>query len=174
MFLNMEYGIWNMDKKNKSSKFQILNSKYKLVLVGQKGWKSESIYQLPKKLGVEDEVKFLGRIPDQDLVALYNGAVALAYPSLFEGFGLPIIEAFACGCPVITSDTSSMPEVAGEAALLVNPVKEEEVARAMSKLSADDKLRNSLIQKGYNRAKEFDWEKAAKETVETLKEAIKE
>lgn len=158
-------------EKKHNTKYIIHNTNFKLVLVGQKGWKSESIYNLPEKLGIKDKVRFLGRISDQDLVGLYNGATALVYPSLFEGFGLPIIEAFACGCPVITSGVSSMPEVAGKAALLVDPEKEEEIAGGMFKIIKNDPLREDLIQKGYNRVKEFDWEKTASETVKIFKEA---
>ncbi len=110
----------------------------RLVLVGQKGWLSDEIYQLPKKLGIEKNVKFLGRVSDKNLAALYSGAIALTYPSLFEGFGLPILEAMSCGCPVITSNLSSMPEVTADAALLVNPYKVSEIAKAMGKLSLNE------------------------------------
>jgi glycosyltransferase involved in cell wall biosynthesis len=152
---------------------------FKLVLVGKKGWKSDAIYNLPKELGIGDWVRFLppeeghaGRISDEDLVSLYNGAAALAYPSLFEGFGLPILEAFACGCPVITSNLSSMPEVAGGAALFVDPYKEEEIAEAMLKIMKNDKQRNNLIQLGLRRIKEFSWKKAAEQTLKVLEEVV--
>lgn len=137
-----------------------------LLLVGSKGWLSEEIYDLPKKLGIEDRVKFLGSVPERDLPALYSGALALVFPSLFEGFGLPILEAMACGCPVITSATSSMPEVAGEAAILVNPENIEEIAAAMKNLAASDILRDILIQKGFTQVEKFSWEKCAKEILE--------
>lgn len=151
----------------------ILIPKFKLILVGQKGWKSDQIYNLPKELGIEGQVKFLGRISDTELVALYNGATALTYPSLFEGFGLPILEASACGCPVITSNTSSMPEVAGRAGILVDPLNTEEITEAMLKLHTNDIFRNNLINKGYINLKRFDWEKTAWETVKILIEAVK-
>ncbi len=165
-------------EKQKTGKLESENRKqktensFKLVLVGQKGWKSEDIYSLPKELGIEDRVCFLGSVPDQDLVALYNGAYALTYPSLFEGFGLPILEAFACGCPVITSNTSSMPEVAGDGAILVNPEKEEEIFKAMKQLYNNDILRSSMIKKGMFRLGKFDWKNAVKETIDILKRAI--
>lgn len=141
-------------------------SQPKLVLVGSKGWLSDEIYQLPEKLRIQKQVRFLGRINDQDLVALYSGAIALVFPSLYEGFGLPILEAMSCHCPVITSQTSSMPEVAGQAALYVNPYKVEEIAEAMKKLTTDNILRDRLIEKGYKQAEKFSWERCARETVE--------
>lgn len=160
-------------EREQNTKYQIKNTEFKLILVGNKGWKSEGIYQLPRDLGIEDQVKFLGRIPDQDLVGLYNGALGLTYPSLFEGFGLPILEAFACSCPVITSNTSSMPEVAGNSAILVNPEKEEEIFKAMIQIYADDRLRSSLINKGILRLGRFDWKETAKRTIEILERTAK-
>lgn len=143
---------------------------FQLVLVGGGGWKSEHIYNLPKELGIEIKVKFLGRVEDNALAALYSGAIALVFPSLFEGFGLPILEAFACGCPVITSNTSSMPEVAGDAALLVNPESTEEIKEGMVRIIKDDKFRDILIQKGHSRIKNFSWEKTARETLNVFKD----
>ena len=145
---------------------------FKLVLVGGKGWKSDSIYKLPKELGIEDRVRFLGRIEDEDLVGLYNGATALTYPSLFEGFGLPIVEAFACGCPVITSNTSSMPEVAGDAAILVNPNETTEISKAMRSMVDKDALRSLMINKGILRYKKFDWKVTAERTIEILERTV--
>lgn len=141
---------------------------YKLILAGGRGWDSESIYSLPKELGIEQSVGFIGRVSDEEVVALYNGATALVYPSLFEGFGLPIIEAFACGCPVITSDTSSMPEVAGKAAILVDPYNIEGIYKAMSQLATRDILRSTLIKKGILRSKDFDWKIAAEKTLQVI------
>lgn len=106
----------------------------KLVIAGSKGWLSDEIYQLPKKLGIERNIKFLGYIPDENLPALYSGAIALVFPSLFEGFGLPILEAQACGCPVVTSNTSSMPEVAGKGAILVDPYQIDDIVRGLERL----------------------------------------
>jgi len=140
----------------------------KLVLAGGKGWLSDEIYELPKKLGIEKQVKFLGYVPDENLPALYNGAIALLYPSLFEGFGLPILEAMACSCPVLTSNISSMPEIAGQAAILVDPYNIEEIAQGILKLNSDLKLRNKLENMGIAQSKKFSWEKCAKETLSTL------
>lgn len=136
-----------------------------LVIAGLKGWLSEEIYTLPKKLGIEKRVKFLGRVEDKDLPALYSGALALVFPSLFEGFGLPILEAQACGCPVITSNISSMPEVAGDGALYVNPDSIEDIIRGIREIGG---IREKLIKNGFENVKRFSWEKCAKETLKVL------
>ncbi|KKR83611.1 MAG: Glycosyl transferase group 1 [Candidatus Daviesbacteria bacterium GW2011_GWA1_41_61] len=144
-----------------------------LVLAGSKGWLSDEIYQLPTKLGIEDDVKFLGYVPDKHLPALYSGAKAFLYPSLFEGFGLPILEAFSCGCPVLTSTTSSTPEVAGDAAILVNPYSVDDITRGIKQITNDEKLTNQLVAKGFEQVKKFSWEKAAKETLQILIDTVK-
>ena len=136
------------------------NDKLQLVIVGKK-WGD---YKDNKK------VLFLGHIDINDLSALYSGAEALLYPSLDEGFGLPILEAFVCECPVITSNISSMPEVAGDAALLVNPLKVEDIASGIKEAL---KQRDELIKKGKERLKLFSWEKTAKETYKIYEESIK-
>lgn len=140
----------------------------KLVIVGSKGWLSDEIYQLPKKLGIEDRVKFLGYVPDEKLPALYAGAIALVSPSLYEGFGLPILEAQACGCPVITSNTSSMPEVAGKGAILVDPYNVEAIAHAMIRVKESRSQRVKMIKAGWKNVKRFSWEKCARETLAVL------
>lgn len=136
-----------------------------LVLAGIKGWLSDEIYALPKKLGIEKNVKFLGYVPDEDLPALYSGAQAFLFPSLFEGFGLPILEAWACHCPVLTSHVSSLPEVAGKAALLVNPYSIEDISQGIIKITNNQEIRNKLIKAGRERLKNFSWEKAASQTL---------
>ncbi|MBI4035759.1 glycosyltransferase family 4 protein [Candidatus Daviesbacteria bacterium] len=143
----------------------------KLVIIGSKGWLSDDIYQLPKKLGVEDRVKFLGYVPDEKLPVFYSGAAALIFPSLFEGFGLPIIEAQACGCLVITSNLSSMPEIAGKGAIYVNPYKINDIVEGMRKVD-DGKLRMEKIKEGFENVKRFSWEKCAKETLAVLEKAV--
>ncbi len=149
---------------------QLSKSKFKLVLAGQKGWKSDRIYSLPKELGIEDKVVFTGRISDSEAVCLYKNAQALVYPSLFEGFGLPILEAFASGCPVITSNLSSMPEVAVDAAILVDPYSETKIYEAMGEIVKNKEIRSKMIQKGYRRVGEFSWHKCAFKTLKLLKE----
>lgn len=138
-----------------------------LVIAGSKGWLSDELYKLPKQLGIESSVKFLGYVPDKDMAALYSGAIAFLYPSLFEGFGLPILEAQACGCPVLTSNLSSMPEVAGDAAVLVDPYSVDDIVKGMEQIN-NQETRNKLIKKGFDNIKRFSWEKAAKETLKVL------
>ena len=139
-----------------------------LVIVGSKGWLSDEIYKLPEKLGIEDNVKFLGRVEDKYLPALYSGAIALTFPSLFEGFGLPILEAQACGCPVLTSNISSMPEVAGKGALYVNPNSLNDIIRGMREVQSSKFKVQSLVKAGFENIKRFSWEKCAKETLKVL------
>ena len=144
--------------------FSKLDSLKQLVIAGRKGWLSDEIYRLPKKLGIEDRVKFLGYVPDEKLPALYSGAKAFLFPSLFEGFGLPIIEAQACGCPVLTSNVSSMPEVGGKGAILVNPYDIDDIVRGMERLQVTG-YRLQLIKAGFENVRRFSWEKCARETI---------
>jgi glycosyltransferase involved in cell wall biosynthesis len=116
---------------------------------------------------------FTGYVPDEDLSALYSGAKAFIFPSLQEGFGLPILEAMQCGTPVISSNATSLPEVAGEAAILINPYDKDELSQAMLNLLSDENLRNELTQKGLERAKQFSWSKCAQETVEIYQKIAK-
>ena len=108
---------------------------------------------------------------DQDLAVLFHAARALIFPSLYEGFGLPVIEAMACGCPVIASEKGSLGEVSGNCALSVNPESVEEISRAILALEKDDSLRKFLIEKGLKRAGEFSWDKAATQIIEILHHA---
>jgi len=152
-------------------KIRIAKNELQLVIAGSKGWLSDEIYKLPKKLGIDEKVKFLGYVSDQDLPALYSGAVALTFPSLFEGFGLPILEAQASGCPVLTSNISSMPEVAGPAAaggsVLVDPYSVDGIVKGMERVKLEGE-RGKLIKAGFENIKRFSWEKCAKETLEVL------
>lgn len=141
----------------------------KLVLAGGRGWLSDEIYQLPEKLGISEQVKLLGRVSDQELSALLTGATALVFPSLFEGFGLPILEAFACSCPVLTSEVSSMPEVAGEAAVLVDPYNIESIEEGMERVRSSE-FRAQMVKKGREQLEKFSWEKAARETLKVIKD----
>ncbi len=138
-----------------------------LVIVGSKGWMSDKIYALPKKLGIEDRVKFLGYVPEEKLPALYSNAQALVFPSLFEGFGLPILDAQACGCPVITSNLSSMPEVGGKGALYVDPYSVDDIVKGMVE-SQKSKVKSKKIKAGFENIKRFSWEKCARETLKVL------
>lgn len=137
----------------------------KLVLAGDKGWLSEDIFTLPTKLGIESYVIFLGRVPDKDLPSLYSGAKAFVYPSLYEGFGLPILEAMSCGCPVITSNRSSLPEVVGHAGILVDPNKIDQILEAFVRVAENKDLRHNLVKSGYSQVQKFSWDQAARETL---------
>lgn len=144
---------------------------FQLVLAGQKGWFYDSIFHQVERLGLEKEVVFTGYVPQRDLAPLMVGAGAFVFPSLYEGFGIPILDAMACGIPVITSSVSSMPEVAGDAALLVDPKSSSEIAGAIRRLLEDEPLRRDLVQRGYENLKRFSWEKCARETLRAFESA---
>ncbi|MER3570476.1 MAG: glycosyltransferase family 1 protein, partial [Patescibacteria group bacterium] len=114
-------------------------------------------------------VKYLGYLPDEEIIKLYKSVDVFLYPSLYEGFGLPVIEAMACGCPVITSNTSSLPEITNDAAILVNPLNVNELAKAIINLIKDDSLKIELSKKGIEQAKKFSWEKSCQELFELVK-----
>lgn len=145
-----------------------LKEEYGLVIAGKKGWYYEEIFQRVRQLNLEQYVRFLGYIKRKDLIALYHLAAVFVYPSLYEGFGLPPLEAMACGTPVITSNISSLPEVAEGAALLVNPRNVAEIAEALERILTDQELRVRLARLGRERAKKFSWEKTARETLKIL------
>ncbi|NWG04922.1 MAG: glycosyltransferase family 4 protein [Syntrophaceae bacterium] len=138
---------------------------YQFVIAGGKGWKNETFYNLLKKLDIDPHLVFTGYVPEEDLPALYQGAEVFVYPSFYEGFGLPVLEAMASGTPVITSNTSSLPEVAGEAALMVNPMEVFEIFEAMEALITNPSLREELKGKGLEQSKKFTWEKTARQTL---------
>ena len=141
-----------------------------LVVAGKKGWLYEEIMDAPKAYGVESRVVFKNFIEDEELVNLYSHAELFILPSLYEGFGLPVLEAMQYGCPVITSSVSSLPEVGGDAVLYVDPLSVEDIANKMNQLLSDDNLRTDLIKKGYEQIKKFSWEKTARETLNILEE----
>jgi glycosyltransferase involved in cell wall biosynthesis len=124
------------------------------------------------QLGLTHQVKFLDYVLYDQLPIMLNQAIALVFPSLWEGFGLPVLEAMACGTPVITSNLSSLPEVAGDAALLVNPYNTNEIAEAMQAVATDSALRSRLRALGLNRANQFSWEKTGQATVEVLQQFL--
>jgi len=139
-----------------------------LVVAGGKGWLYNDIYAKVKQLELEGQVLFPGRVAEEDKAALISGAVALLLPSLYEGFGLPVVEAMQCGTPVICSNTSSQPEVAGEAALLVDPTNIGELAQAMWRLLDDANLRQMLVERGYTQAQKFSWATCAAQVLSIL------
>jgi glycosyltransferase involved in cell wall biosynthesis len=136
---------------------------YHLVITGGKGWLYESIFEQVKRSGLEDRVHFPGFVDDADLPALYCAADLFAYVSLYEGFGLPLLEAMACGTPVIGSNTSSLPEVIGEAGLQVDPRNVDEIAYALHQMIEQPELSARSIELGLERAQLFTWEKAARD-----------
>ena len=144
--------------------------KHKLVITGKKGWKYKSIFETIDKLNLQKDVIFTGYVPDEDLPALYNAADLFVYPSLYEGFGLPPLEAMACGTPVITSNTSSLPEVVGDAGIMVNPYDVDELANKIYEVLTNDGLREELSKKGLERAKLFSWKKCAEEHLKVYEE----
>lgn len=136
-----------------------------LVLVGGDGWRSGAPKRAIRASRARARIRRLGAVPDADLAALYAGATVFAYPSLYEGFGLPVLEAMAAGTPVLTSDVSSLPEVAGDAALLVDPGSADAIRSGLDRLLHDPGLRDRLAERGRAREREFSWERTAQETL---------
>lgn len=143
-----------------------------LVLAGGKGWMYDEIFQKVSVLGLESKVVFTDYISEEDLLVLMNGAAVFTLVSLYEGFGLPPLEAMACGTPVIVSNISSLPEVVGDAGILVNPYDVDEIARAIHEVLVNERLREEMRVKGLERAKQFSWEKTAKETLKAYEEVL--
>lgn len=148
------------------------NSSINLVIIGKKGWLYEEILDAPKKFGVSDKVKFLHSVFDEDLPLFYKNALCFVLPSLYEGFGLPILEAMLYGCPVVTSNVSSLPEAGGGACLYVDPLSVDDIVKKLELIISNINLRRELIRKGYEQVKKFSWEKTARETLKVL-EGIK-
>lgn len=144
----------------------------KLFIGGGKGWYYNQVFQLVDTLGINDNVIFLGYLPSDDLPLWYNAATMLVYPSQFEGFGLPVLEAMACGTPVITSNVSSLPEVAGDAAWLVDPSNSAALSEAMQQLYSNEDLQHSMREKGLYQGKKFSWRKTAEETNQIYRKAL--
>jgi len=143
-----------------------------MVVVGQAAWLYEEIHRSVRGLSLEGAVHFTGFVETEDLVALYNGAAVFAYPSLFEGFGLPVLEALACGTPTLTSDRSSLPEVAGDATILVDPESVEAIADGLERLLCDRELRTSLQVAGPAQAARFSWNRCGTMTADAYRRAL--
>jgi len=150
--------------------FSKIKNEIQLVIVGKKGWLYEEILETPKKLEIADRVKFLDFVTDEDLPIFYKNAMCFVLPSLYEGFGLPVLEAMQYGCPVITSNVSSLPEAGGDAALYVDPLNVDDIKKNLDLIINNSELRKKLIKKGYEQAARFSWEKTAKETLKVLTE----
>jgi len=135
-----------------------------LILVGSDGWKMGELRAEIERLGLKDTVRFTGYVPTEDLPGLFSMATVFVFPSLYEGFGLPPMEAMACGAPVLTSNGTSLAEVCDGGAYLVNPRDEHELAAALTELLADEEMRRDLGRRGRRRARQFSWTKAARKT----------
>ena len=153
--------------------FEIVRERHDvlLALVGRRGWLYEPIFALIDELGIRPAVRVVEGAPRADFPVLLSGAMAFAFPSLYEGFGIPPLEAMACGTPTVVADTSSLPEVVGDAALLHSPTDHEALADAVLRLIEDEGLRRKLRERGLERAARFTWERAARETLAVYREA---
>lgn len=140
----------------------------KLVIAGGKGWLWEPILEKIETANMKDSIKLLGYVDTDDLPLLYNGATLLTLPALYEGFGLPPLEAMACGTPVVVSNISSLPEVVGDAGVLVDPNSVESIADGLSKVLMDKNLQSELSKKGIEQAQKFTWEQTARKTLDVL------
>ncbi len=145
------------------------NRDLKLVIAGGKGWLYEEIFATVERLNLNERVIFPGFVADEDLPALYNLAQLFAFPSFYEGFGLPPLEAMACGTPVVTSNSSSLPEVVGQAGIMVEAQDTEGLAQAMERVSNDEDLRRSMREAGLRQAKQFTWEEAVKKLLKAYR-----
>jgi glycosyltransferase involved in cell wall biosynthesis len=142
-------------------KFQKNHSGIQLVLAGKKGWLSEEIFKAMERSPSGKSIKYLDFVSEEDLCSLYRSAICFVYPSLYEGFGLPVLEAMASGTPVITSKTSSLGEIAGDASLLIEPTRIDEFLNALETICGNSNLRNELVAKGLERVKQFSHKNAA-------------
>ena len=148
-----------------------LKDDVRLVITGQKGWLTSKLFGAMKQMDLGDWVVFTGYVPHEHLPLLMNAAEAFVFPSLYEGFGLPVLEAMSCGTPVLTSDISSLPEIVGNAALLVDPTDEDAIAAGIKQLLEDTELRRRLAAAGLEQASRFSWQRAARETLAVYRQA---
>jgi glycosyltransferase involved in cell wall biosynthesis len=144
---------------------------HRFVMVGQRGWMYDDVLEEACRDGLRGRVDLLGYVPEEDLPAIYSHAAAFVYPSLYEGFGLPVVEAMACGTPVLTSRSSSLTEIAEGAALLVDPLDERALAEGLRALATDEALRTELRARGLERAASLSWDRTGRETAHAYREA---
>ncbi|HKP36878.1 MAG TPA: glycosyltransferase family 1 protein [Pyrinomonadaceae bacterium] len=144
-----------------------------LVLAGKRGWLEKDILRAAAESELSRDILFIGYVPEEDLPGLYSGAVCFAYPSYFEGFGLPVVEAMQCGAPVIAGNRTSLPEVVGDAGLMVDPFSEDEFAQALARLIEDPGYRDDLRVKGIERARAFNWHTTARLTLQAYERAAR-
>lgn len=181
--INGEYILFVGTLEPRKNIFTIINSfrkilyyypNIKLVIVGKKGWLYQEILKKVRNERLQGNVIFTDYVKDEYLPALYKGAKAFLFPSLYEGFGIPVLEAMTVGCPVITSNLSSLPEVAGNAGILINPLDEEEIADSILILLNNEDKRKELIINGKKRAESFSWEKTAEKTIKVYEKIGRE
>jgi glycosyltransferase involved in cell wall biosynthesis len=166
---NIDHTIHCFLKLVQQEKLSDLN----LVLVGTKGWNYDKIFaEISNNSHLEDRIIVTGYVADEDLAPLYSGALAFVYPSFYEGFGLPPLEAMQCGVPVITSNTSSLPEVVGDAGIMLDPKDEDSLCHSLLNLYNDENLRASMAEQSLKQAKKFSWEKCTQETINAYKIAL--
>jgi glycosyltransferase involved in cell wall biosynthesis len=146
----------------------------RLVIGGRPGWLTADLFTLVERLGLTRQVLFPGYIADADKPALLSGALAYVFPSLYEGFGLPVLEAMACGTPVLTSNCSSLPEVAGDAALLVDPHQTAEITQGLIQLMTNPELRSLLAQRGHQQVQKFSWATAAEQVLAAVQAVVRD
>ncbi len=144
----------------------------RLVLAGSPGWGNQDLLRIASDLGIREDLILTGFVPEESLPYLYSAAEVFAYPSLYEGFGFPVLEAMACGTPVVTSRRSSLPEVAGDAALLVDPQDQDELSASLTKVIQDADLRSSMERSSLDRASKFTWEATARSTIEVYQSVL--
>ncbi len=147
---------------------------HQLVLAGGKGWQDEQIFQTFQRIKCSDDIVFTGYVSAEEKNTLYQNASAFVFPSIYEGFGIPPLEAMTWGCPVVCADAASLPEVVGEAAELVDPLDETSIARGILRILSDHDRTSGLIQKGKLRAKEFSWERSAERLFVVCKEVLQQ
>ncbi len=162
------FAIFKENYKNKFKKFD-----WQLVLAGKRGWLSKEYPQIARDVGISKDVVFTGYVIGDELNPLFRNSQFFILPSLYEGFGMTVLEAFAARVPVIVSRVSSLPEIADEAAYFVNPLDKNEIAEAIMKFALDENLRQYYREKGFAQVKKFDWEKTARETLKVYKSLIK-
>jgi len=143
-----------------------------LVIVGRRGWLNDPIHALPSALGIADRLQWIEDFPEDDLPALYSGASALCLPSLYEGFGFPVLEAMACGAPVVCSDRSSLPEIAGDAAILVDPDSPSSIEDGLRRALTDRALTADLRQRGFAQAARFTWAETGRKALEVYRRVL--
>jgi len=148
--------------------------RHKLVLVGKADSLFQPVLSKIRELRLENDILLRGYVPDEDLPCFYSGAEVFAYPSFYEGFGLPVLESMACGTPVVTSQGSSLDEIAGNAALFIDPLDEQSIANALKQLLGDPQLSKRLVQEGLRRSREFSFRNAARQTIDVYERLMQE